>query len=116
MLCVRIGFKNRWTILRTNLELVETAGGEFGNEEFPDAGVAEPLHLVVFAGPVVEVTDDADAACVWRPDGERDAFGAAHFRDVRTELVIDLFVTALAEEMQINFTKSNHGLHRLENR
>jgi len=41
---------------------------------------------------------------VWRPDGERDAFGAIDFRDVRTELFIDLFVATLAEEMQINVT------------
>jgi hypothetical protein len=30
---------------------------------------------------------------------------------VRTELFIDLFVAALAEEMQIDFTKCNHRSH-----
>jgi hypothetical protein len=48
---------------------------------------------------------------LWRPDGERDAFGATHFRDVRAELLVDLFVTAFAEEMEIDFAECNHGLH-----
>jgi hypothetical protein len=63
------------------------------------------LHLVVFAVPRVEVTDDADAESVWRPDGEGDAFGTADFGDVRAELFVDLFVPAFAEEMQINVTQ-----------
>ena len=94
-----------------DLKLVEIAGAQFRNEEFPDAGVAEPLHLVVVAVPTVKVTDDADTTSLWRPDGERNAFGATHFRDVRAELLVDLFVTAFAEEMEIDFAECNHGLH-----
>jgi hypothetical protein len=42
---------------------------------------------------------------VWSPDGERDAFRATDFRDVRTEFFIDLFVAALAKEMQVDVTE-----------
>ena len=34
-----------------------------------------------------------------------DAFGAAHFRDVRAELFIDLFVAAFAEKMQVDLAE-----------
>ena len=45
---------------------------------------------------------------MWRPDGEGDAFRATDFGDVRTEFFIDLFVTALAEEMQVDVAKKIH--------
>ena len=38
-----------------------------------------------------------------------DAFGATDFRDVRAELFVDLFVTAFAEEMEVNIAE-----HRLK--
>jgi hypothetical protein len=30
---------------------------------------------------------------------------------VRTQLLVDLFVAAFAEEVQIDFAKCSHGLH-----
>ena len=57
---------------------------------------------MVIAIPAVEVADDADAASLWGPDRERDAFRATDFRDVRAEFFIDLLVAALAEKMQVD--------------
>jgi hypothetical protein len=55
--------------------------------------------------PVVEITDDADSLGGRRPDRERNAFRAADLRNMRAEFIVDLLVTAFAEEMEINFSK-----------
>ena len=106
MLRVRIGFEDRSTTAWVDFEFVQTAGGEFWNEELPDSGVVEALHLVVFAVPAVEVSDDTDTTRVWRPDSEGDAL----FSYVGAEFFIDLFVAAFAEEMEIDVAKYSHGL------
>jgi hypothetical protein len=66
---------------------------------------------VIVAVPIVEVTDNIDAASLWRPDGEGDAFSATDSGDVRAELFVDLFVPAFAEEMEVDVAECNHGLH-----
>ena len=111
MLRVRIGFEDCSATAWADFEFVETASSEFWNEEFPDAGACQLVHLVIFASPTVEVTDDADTASVWRPDGEGDTVRAALFGDVCAELFIDLFVAAFAEEMEVDVAECNHGLH-----
>src|SRR6476660_9564037 len=48
-----------------DLELVNGALGEFGNEDLPDAGVDALTHGVAAAVPGVEVADDRDTARIW---------------------------------------------------
>ena len=57
--------------------------------------------------PTVEVSDNTDAIRVRRPDSKRHSFCAADFSDVRAELLVDLLVSPLAEEMQIDFTEAH---------
>jgi hypothetical protein len=102
VLRVWIGFEQRWAIARLDRELVQASGGEIRNEKLPDAGVSQQLHLVRVTVPTVEVTNDAHARSVWRPNREGDAFCATLLRDVRAEFFVDLFVATFAEEMQIN--------------
>ena len=108
MLRVWISFEDCSPTAWLDFEFVETAGREFWNEKFPDAGACQLIHLVIFAVPAIEVTDDADAARVWRPDREGDTIRAALPGDVRAELFIDLFVAAFAEEMEIDVAKKIH--------
>ncbi len=104
VLRVWVGFE-KGSGARVYLKFVEVSRGEFGDEEFPDAGVSQPLHLVSASVPTVEVTDNADTRRLWRPNSERDAFLSAHRRNVRAEFFVDFFVAPFAEEMKIDVAK-----------
>jgi hypothetical protein len=49
---------------------------------------------------------------VRRPNSKRNAFGAAYLRNVRAELVVDLFVASFAKEMEVNLAESWRKLLR----
>ncbi len=93
-----------------DFKLVETACGEFRDEQLPDSGVAQHSHLVCASVPVVEIANYTDARSVRRPDGKCNTFGAADLRDVRAELLVDLFVASFAEEMKIDVAKSRRQI------
>jgi hypothetical protein len=57
------------------------------------------------AVPFVEVTDDADAPGIRSPDGECDSALAFMSQDMRAELFIDVLVSALTEQMQVEFAE-----------
>ena len=52
--------------------LVDVAGLDAGDEEFPDAAIAE-THGMAAGVPVVEYAGDSDGERGWGPDGEADA-------------------------------------------
>ena len=51
--------------------------------------------------PIVEVTYEANAFGIGRPDGECDASSAFMRDHVRAELLMDAFMFTLAEKMNI---------------
>ena len=57
-----------------------------GDEDFPDAGIAE-AHGMAASVPVVEVPGDGDVYGAGRPDGEAYAFHADYGGDVRAESI-----------------------------
>jgi len=105
MVRIRICFQKRRTFFRVYFKLIQQALAEFGNEQFPHSGVSQGSHPVHTSVPGVEVTHNADAGGVRRPNSKCDAFSAAYFRDVRAELLVDLLVASFAEEMEIDFAK-----------
>ena len=71
-----------------DLELVDLALAEIGNEELPDAGGAPVSHRMAAAVPVIEVADHAHALGVRRPDGEMDAPEALVGAEVRAQPLV----------------------------
>src|SRR6185437_25631 len=68
----------------------------------------QPAHGIFLCVPAIEVSDNADAICGRRPDGERDT-ALAFVRDrVRAEFVVDTQVFAFAEEMEIEIAECWH--------
>ncbi len=59
-----------------DFEFVEFALGDFGNEDFPQAGVDALAQGMAAAVPLVEGADHRDAPGVGRPDRKMHAFGA----------------------------------------
>src|SRR5215469_18772458 len=86
-----------------DVELVRGAAPDTGNEQLPDAGAAEGAHRVRPAVPVIEVTDDPDAAGVGGPYRKR---GAAEARlQPGAENVPQLLVPALGDQVQIDLAE-----------
>ena len=89
-----------------DLELVDVAGPDIGNEELPDPGAADHPHGVDPAVPCVEVTDDPDRLRPRCPHGERRPAHRSH----RAVVVADpgpedgpqLLVPALADEVEVD--------------
>src|SRR5207245_6423924 len=92
-------------VLPTDLELVVRARFQPRREQLPDARRAERAHLVEPSVAPVEVADDADRAGGRRPDGEGDAADAVHLSGVSPELLVQLFVTALAGQMKVQLAE-----------
>ena len=66
--------------------------------------------------PVIEVADDADTRRMRRPDGKCHAFDSPDLRHVRAEFVVDLFVPALGEQMQVQLADGRWKTVRVANR
>ncbi len=97
-----IGLQQQFAMeARPDLELVAGALGHAGDEDFPDAGRAEPPHRVQAAVPRVDVADDADAIGVRRPHREVDAVGVANPHQVRAQLVVNAGVLPLREQVHV---------------
>ena len=62
--------------------------------------------------PFIEVTHDANAFGIRRPDRELDA-ALAFVRDqMRAKFLVDAFVSAFTKEMQVEFAKCGRELVR----
>src|SRR5215471_8914089 len=51
--------------------------------------------------PGIEITDEADAASRWRPNGEVNARDAVHCFEVRAKLFVGVVVAALGHQMKV---------------
>ena len=83
------------------LELVEAAGPDAGDEQLPNPGAVAHPHRVDVPVPGVEVADDADPVRVGGPDGELHARDAVHRPRVGAEETVCVPVASLAEQVQI---------------
>src|SRR5208337_5541689 len=80
--------------------LVERAGADVGQEDLPDAAVAQ-AHGVAADVPIVEVAGDADHFGVGGPYGEADSGDEVDFDQMRAQGVPGLVVGALGVEVQV---------------
>jgi hypothetical protein len=65
--------QDRAAVAVADFKLVQIAGAEVRNEQFPDAAAAAHPHLVNPSVPAVEAADDADPFGAGRPYCEQDA-------------------------------------------
>ena len=70
---VGIGLEQQLVLLGQELELVERASCQSGQEQLPDAAFAPQPHRVAPAVPLVEVAHHRHAAGIRRPDGKGHA-------------------------------------------
>lgn len=99
-----------------NLKLVEHTEAKIRNEQLPNSRLRQPPHLMNAPVPVIEVTNDADTRRMRRPHRKRDAFHGPDLRHVRAEFVVDLFVPALGEQMQVQLADRRWKTVRVANR
>ena len=84
----------------TDLELVDPARRQVGDEELPDPVAVDP-HGVGAPVPGVEVAHHADPPRIGRPHREQDAGDAVGLVDPSTQHPVGVPVAPLAEEMQV---------------
>src|ERR1700679_781722 len=66
----RIAFQDDLTKTVAHFELVMGSFGDARNEDFPDPGLNPFSHRVASTVPAVEISHDADALSIGRPDGK----------------------------------------------
>ena len=101
LLGIGVGLEQDLAVLGEDLVLVALARADVGEEQLPDAARAHGAHRVQAAVPGVEVPDHADRPRGRRPHRERRALRAAVLDDVGAEALVELLVTALAHEMEV---------------
>ncbi len=84
-----------------DLEFVEGACAEIGNEELPDACPRADPHGMAAPVPAVEIPHDADALGVGSPHRKQHPGHAIHPVLPRAQAAVGVPVLALAEEMQV---------------
>src|SRR5690606_13354855 len=105
---VRISLHQHLTLRADQLELVQRARTHARYKRLPYARNAARLHRMALAVPGIEVTDYADAPRVRRPHGEAHAVRAIALDRVSAELLVDVVVSAFAEEMQVEIGEGGH--------
>ena len=65
---IGVGLEEDVAVARTDLELVDIALTDAGNEDLPNSRQSMPVHLVEATIPAIERPDDADPLGVRRPD------------------------------------------------
>ena len=83
------------------LELIEVIRHQAGYEELPDPGCAPVAHGMPESVPAVEIADHACASQGRCPDGEAATADAVDFHGVRAQQAVDVVVSALAEQVQV---------------
>src|SRR6185312_6761187 len=109
----RVGAAHPLSAARAKLELVGVAGRKARNEQLPDAAVAESAHGVADAVPAVEVADDARGRRVRGPDAEARARDLLVWAEVSAEDLPELFVPALAPEVEVDVAHRWHEAVRV---
>ena len=97
-----VGLQPQRPVAAEDLVLVELAGANAGDEDLPYAGGAHAAKWQQPSVPAVEVADDPHAPGVRGPDGEADAGHALVGARVRAEHVVQPFMRALGEEVQVD--------------
>ena len=92
-----------------DLELVNLAFAEIGNEDLPDSGGSAVPHGMPAAVPVIEVAGHADTLGVGRPDGEVNSAEAFMGSQVGPQPLVVAEMRALAQKVKVEI-----GEHRLE--
>ena len=102
LLAVGVGLeKDRPAVAVADFKLVQIAGAQIGNEQFPDAAAAAHPHRMHPAIPAIEVADDADPFGVGRPGRKQHAGDAVGFVRVRAQETVGVPVLAFAEQVQV---------------
>jgi hypothetical protein len=96
-----VGLQPDLALLGEDLELVDGARVNAGQEQLPDAARPQRAHRVQAAVPGVEVADHRHRAGARGPHGEGGAAHALVLDDVRAELVVELFVAPLADWVEV---------------
>ena len=68
--CIRVGLYPQISTGGFDFIFVKGACFQPGHKELPDPGSAHPSHGEKPAVPVVEIADNTDSFCVWRPNGK----------------------------------------------
>ena len=102
---IRVGLQRDVSTRVANFEFVMRALPDIWNENFPNTGCAEQTHGMKPPIPMVEITDDADALRVWRPNGETGAVDAVNHAQLRAEFFVNAPLVAFAEQKQIRFAQ-----------
>src|ERR1043165_872775 len=84
-----------------DLEFVDRLFAQTGHEDFPDAGSVMKPHWVTPPIPLIEVADQTDSFCVWRPHCEMNTSNSVHHANVGPELFIISIVGSFGHQMQI---------------
>ncbi len=99
---VRIRFLNEIALMAAlDLEFVDFALHQVGDEKFPDSGRPAIAHRMPPAIPVVEIANHADALGVRRPDREIDTSNSAVGHDVGTEPLVVAEMRTFAQEVKV---------------
>ena len=94
---VGVGLLNEIAVVAAlDLELVDFALTEIGDEELPDPGRAAVAHGVAPAVPMIEVANHADSLGVGCPDGEMNAAKTVMRPDVGAQSFVVAIVRPLA--------------------
>ncbi len=104
---VRIGLELQRPVGADDLVFVERARREAGREQLPDAAFAPKPHRPAPSIPLVERTDDADAARIGRPDGEGDAGDAVMLDGVGAERLPAFAMRSFRQEIDVELAQ--HG-------
>ncbi|MCU0314733.1 MAG: hypothetical protein MUC84_11820 [Solirubrobacteraceae bacterium] len=112
----RVGLQLQRPVRAADRKLVARALRHVRHEQLPDPGGAERAHRVQARVPAVEVARDADRTCRRRPDGERHAGHAVVLDRVRAELLVELLVTPLARQVQVELAERRQERVRVAQR
>ena len=99
--CIRISLIQDVPALCMNRKLVDLTEAHALDEALVDAAGLERKHVVRLHIPLVPVADDGDGLRMRCPDREVHALLSVQRRRVRTHLLIDLIIAALAEEVAV---------------
>ena len=113
---VRVGLLDDVAVVAAlDLELVDLALAEIGDEQLPDSGGAAVPHRMPAAVPVVEVAGHADAFGIGGPDGEVNSPEPLMGAQVGTQPLVVAEVRSFAQEVKVEIGQHRPELVRIDN-